>query len=79
MRNDGPGQPPMVNVEYAKQRGRSRPKSIARFIDGRFSLDQLLAATASSPEAMQAIRNERRALRDAAAEEADRRLVEENK
>jgi hypothetical protein len=73
---NGPGQPLSVDLAYLAQRERARPKGIARLVDGRFGLDRILAANAASPQAMEAIRQERRQLR-AAAHEAEHRRVRE--
>jgi hypothetical protein len=53
------GRPVMADVEYAKAMARSRPRSIGRFVDGRFGLDRILQANAAEPEAIQAISKER--------------------
>jgi len=53
------GRPVIADVDYAKAMARSRPRSIGRFVDGRFGLDRILQANASEPEAIQAISKER--------------------
>ncbi len=70
------GRPVFVDPQALERLARSRPRGIARFIDGRFGLDRILDATRSSPAAMQAI-NAERVARLHADREAERRRVGE--
>src|SRR5690242_668834 len=70
------GRPVLVDPKELERLARSAPRGLARFVDGRFSLDRLIAATRSEPEAMREISAERVA-RIRADREAERRRVDD--
>lgn len=62
-----------VDVRYYEQRQRSKPRGIGRFVEGKFGLDRIIAATAADSQALDAISRARVArLKDARADEQQR-------
>jgi hypothetical protein len=70
------GRPVVFDIEYAKAAARSRPKGIGRLVSGRFTLDRILRATATTPEAMAEV-GRARVERLHADRNAERRRVRE--
>ncbi len=70
------GRPVLVDPQSLERLTCSSPRGLDRLIGGRFGLDRILAATAATPEAMQAISKER-VERMRADREAERRRVAE--
>ena len=64
----------MIDPQALERMARSRPRGIRRFVGGKFDLDRLVAATATSPGALQEMSRARvERLRN--AREAEQRRV----
>lgn len=74
----GTGNPVSVDLRYLRQRERAKPQGIGRFVDGRFGLDRIIAATLAEPEALSEI-GRARVERLHADRDAERRRVKETK